>query len=173
MRYRLPEDVFDGGEYEGSLTTFAGEPWVRFDVGGVRFYVGLDALTEVKPLPPEPPVSSVVRCGDGYIHIRQGPSWTDHDSTHGYCSWSDICTHNDGGEPVLLVPYPFAEPVELPWRVETHHDAVGAEVFLSDGVRVGVLGRHIGISFDEAYNMGRALWTAADAAKAAAREEES
>ena len=176
MRYRLPEDVFDGGEYEGSLTTFAGEPWVRFDVDGVRFYVGLDALTEVKPpLPEEPPDLTVLRAGTAVYQRDDGGGPMHRWWMAGRAQSTDWPSIADLAF-TRLVPEPFAEPVELPWQATGGADgdrpwSVGVET--STGatpmvlVNAAVCGRGAGVYLFAAgaRRMARALWAAADAAE--------
>jgi len=122
VRYKLPE-ALGGGEYE-ALTDYrskAGDDWrFRFripDVGLVD--VPAESLTEVKPpLPPEPPVGSVVLDQNGRVwQSRAGRPGPDSVSQWqsvmgGQQPWTYVGTL----KPTLLVPDPFAEPVELPWE---------------------------------------------------------
>ena len=149
MRYRLPE-VLGGGEYEVSWQHETNAPigTVPFIVErGCIVYVAKALLTEVKPpMPEEPPVGSVGRCDEGYIHIRQGRSWTNHDDVP--ATWSEVYSHGF----TLLVPDPFAEPVELPaWGVSVRSNSVMYGQRLLDSA--------------EARMKARALWAAADAAE--------
>lgn len=135
-RYTLPAEL---GGYECEITDGLAKPGGRVDCvmdiagGGVTVKVNLPfrLLTPVKPpLPPEPPDGSVVRI----TQLRPGApapaglrfpahffqrergrlhSWRGLDPNGYDWEWEGIC---ELGDPVLLVPDPFAEPVQLPWR---------------------------------------------------------
>jgi len=126
-RYVLPAEL-GGGEVEATNESYSGLPHlVAFDVDDRVVVVHRELLTSVKPpLPPEPPVGSIVRCDEGYIHIRQsGRGWTGHDADR-FTSWPLICRDCDGAVP--LVPDPLVGAPELPWR----SDGGGLEVVVSE-----------------------------------------
>jgi hypothetical protein len=174
MRYRLPE-VLGGGEVEVVQVEIPvqlrGYPsdMVRAS-DGTELVMQRRHLTVVEPpLPPEPPVGSVVRVTIGgesrvFTHLnedvaltlggwRDARTWTD---------WSWLCEYG----PVLLVPDPFAESVELPWSPGKGTWVVWP---LDDGDEVSVSvpgGKHYGLSLADARAMARALWSAANAAEA-------
>jgi hypothetical protein len=166
MRYRLPE-VLGGGEYNGTPTSFAGTEYRCFDVDGVNFYVRLADLTEAKPpLPPEPPVRSVVLAEAPFatpvVFFRYPNGWAEPAGST-YYDWAKVCSY---GTPVRYVPDPFAEPVTLPWMgisdtsdeifVNRHLGAVAKLVW------VAVDGTERAVKADVAKAMARALWAAAD-----------
>jgi hypothetical protein len=134
-RYRLPE-VLGGGEVEAARfrTELPGHTAVDVPgVGTVILHTGV--LTELTPpLPPEP-TSGVVRCDAGYIHIKQGPSWTGHNGV--FTTWVSI--HRDCEGAVLLVPDPLAEAPELPWS-----GIAGS----NDRFTVGRNGRWVAFTYD-------------------------
>lgn len=169
MRYRLPEALGGGEctivERDPALTLMGKPAHVVMTEDGTYVVVQTGTLTKVKlPLPEEPPIGSVGRCDEGYIHIRQGRSWTNHDDVP--ATWSEVYSHGF----TLLVPDPFAEPVELPWGgshglkvSQTHTDSgPGDKVYVSTkGASYGFA--HVKPSL--AREMARALWAAADAAE--------
>lgn len=163
--YRLPA-ALGGGEYEeyrhADGGTEAPTGTVAFLEAGAVFTVARSLLTKVEPLPPpEPPPGSVAQCNDSYIHIRQGASWTDHDDI--YSTWARLCAMHS--KPLtLLVPDPFAEPVELPWA----KGSLRVERGRTPGwVRVTAPDVPVETTPARAREFARALWAAADAAEAA------
>lgn len=134
----LPEDtggVLDvrstgRGDVEGS-----GEAWLlRFDIPGLgRIRVQREALVEVKePLPPEPPVGSVVLFGGEAVQrVEEGDadteSWMGVGSSARY-TWAFLCQINKDHPVVRLVPDPLTEAPELPWRDGDHGLEVRREV---------------------------------------------
>ena len=173
-RYRLPDAL--GGEEMDDLEE-AGAPigTVAFILEGHLVCVARGLLTEVEPpLPPEPPVGSVVRAqapgresGGRWVfeHTDDGVWYTTaHDRPY---EWRDL----RAGAPVLLVPDPFGEPVELPWRC----NGVEVQQTRSDTgpghlVHVSTKGASYGFDHlppDRAREMARALWAAANAAEVA------
>jgi hypothetical protein len=172
VRYRLPEELvgvdYAASSIQGGVATF--------EIPGVgRVMLPAESLTEVAPpLPPEPPVGSVVRAqapgresGGRWVfeHTDDGVWYTTaHDRPY---EWRDL----RAGAPVLLVPDPFGEPVELPWRC----NGVEVQQTRSDTgpghlVHVSTKGASYGFDHlppDRAREMARALWAAANAAEVA------
>ena len=121
-RYRLLDayrdvlaEELEGNYCEGSVT-------LKVPLGDQTIWVEVpnEWVAEVKPpLPPEP-ADGVARCDAGYIHIKQGPSWTGHapgtrnGPGSGFTTWASIHLDCDGA--VLLVPDPLAAAPELPWH---------------------------------------------------------
>jgi hypothetical protein len=121
-KYRLPE-ALGGGEFEEYRHVDGGTEapvgTVAFLLDGCIFTVGRKLLTEVPPpLPPEPPEDSFITSRfEGQISV-----WF-----HGPYDWWKVGAA--GQQPprtwpqivercpdwTLLIPDPFAEPVELPW----------------------------------------------------------
>jgi hypothetical protein len=163
-RYRLPDDL--GGsevnehEIDPALTVDGRRGRiVRTDAGTV-LAVAEDHLTLVPPpLPPEPEFGAVLRCDDGYLHIRKGRSWNDHGD--GYCTWAELNTAHD--RPLVrLVPDPFAEPVELPWRLTFDDDEPILVSHSTASNRVAYVSGWGHLTADDCRAMARALWTIAD-----------
>jgi hypothetical protein len=136
------------------------------------FTVPKHALIMVEsPLPPEPPLWSVVldRQGHAWQHIADGRGEWDcavHDLG---ADWEEL--NRDRGPLIPLVPDPFAVPVELPWTGESSY---GTKVEVLGGVDVDLRiqsksgGFPATASFkpDRARELARALWAAADQAEA-------
>jgi len=172
--YRLPE-ALGGGEVEIVTPAWAGNAIIcevaLVDQPDVKVSLARSLLTEVEPpLPPEPAPGSVLRCNDGYLHIRRGSGMARSDHREGYSTWAEIVASHD--QPLVrLVPDPFAEPVELPWRqrigkysTATVSRTVVGEITLSldSGGRVMAPD----LTTADAKSIARALWAAADAAEA-------
>lgn len=177
MRYRLPESL-GGGEFEAFIDYHRvgelGADFVRFDVPGVGLVdIERGGLTEVKPpLPPEPPIGSVVRDKNGRVWVSlQGPTpYVWQSTVGGKERWADLVAGR--GPLTLLVPDPFAEPVELPYTLSVgHHTKVRISAPVS---RIGPIvalslasgGRFVSpdMAPATARDLARALWAAADAA---------
>jgi len=178
MRYKLPESL-GGGEYETVDATGAIASCEAFIVDGHTVLVHRALLTEVKaPLPEEPPYGTVVRTlirdeDEPWVFERlsmsdrtDGKNWGAAGRDEAY-AWADL---NVRAAPIILVPDPFAEPVELPWeRKGTPY------VFIATDGGTGYLGLTIGpseitshgysLDADEARDMARALMAAAEAAE--------
>ncbi len=179
--YRLPE-ALGGGEMESDEGlgdgTVRNPSLIGFCIDDHWFWVAEGLLTKVAPpLPEEPPVGSVVRA-----HFRlpgddadlEDPWVFEHSAdtreNHWYgaglgegFTWAAVCAL---GTPVLLIPDPFAEPVELPWELPVYGDTLTVAV---DGIGVG-LGYSDGVgrlTTGDARVAARALWTAADKAERA------
>lgn len=141
----LPEDtggVLDvrstgRGDVEGS-----GEAWLlRFDIPGLgRIRVQREALVEAgEPLPPEPPVGSVVLFGGEAVQrVEEGDadteSWMGVGSSARY-TWAFLCQINKDHPVVRLVPDPLTEAPELPWRwgngkfgIDVNRDVVNVRI---------------------------------------------
>jgi len=104
-RYRLPAEL--GGmelpeDTGGVLDVLIGvhraraEAWMlRFDIPGVgRIRVQREALEEVKPpLPPEPPLMSLVQVGVDFYHRRSktGIDWFKVGSDNTWETWQRLC----------------------------------------------------------------------------------
>ncbi len=174
--YQFPDGL--GGGVHQALTEYsskAGDDWrLRFVLPNIGLVdVPASALVEVPPpLPPEPPVESVVLVGgEAAQRFEDNPNypgtpWAGVGSGQRY-SWAQLCTlggwHGDPVvAPVLLVPAP--EPVELPWTTRDTDD-YNVEVDASDK-QVYVTASAAYMTPDQAREMARALWTAADAAEA-------
>lgn len=170
-RYRLP-DALGGGEVD-VLHGFARDDGrLDCDVVGVGVItVPARALVEVKPpLPDEPAHPTPGNLS--YFVDRYGVAW--HNSIHHdqwqssggrpNLSWGDLWLN--AGPLTRLVPDPFAEPVELPWRrkFDDSSDLVVDRSKASNRA-VYVDGLYGHITAEEARDMARALWTAADAAE--------
>lgn len=168
----LPEDT--GAHEEGGV-------WLlRFDVPGVgRVRIERGALTEVEePLPPEPPVGSVVLVGadsasDAIVGVASGFVWRRYyngwaapgSEAHDFSPWAAVCRH--GPLPVLLTPDPLADAPALPWSGRTES---GEELYVNPTtpdttgvwVVVGMSGHRVGR--DVARQMGLALLRAVEEA---------
>jgi hypothetical protein len=167
--YRLPE-ALGGGEVEVEIVP---NPSVtrRTDNGFVRVLIKTDdesfpialpfsVLTEVEPpLPPEPDGPAYVVDRDENVWQRRRTGWQR--ITGGQQSWAELW--RDFGPLTRLVPDPFAERIELPWR-----SGNGAfSITIRDGyVRVLAPGVPVDTGPDGAREMACALWAAADAAGA-------
>lgn len=174
-RYRLPE-ILGGAECVFHSKGYQDGCWIVElvdTVPGMRLELESTALVAVAPpLPPQPPLWATVVVGEHQIFQHQPRGSVSGYSVPGHpedYTWAEVCS---GGTPVPLVPAP--EPVELPWSAPYRDGVIGIEVFIKDAApdceggtaRVGVLGKDIGITWAEAREMARALWTAADAAEA-------
>jgi len=175
-RYRLPE-ALGGGEYEehrrADGSTEAPMGTVAFLENGALVCVARVLLTEVKPpMPPEPPVGSFVHLASYYgVYERVDRGWISaNDAAAEVYEWDTLLRLNSGDTPVQLVPYPFAEPVELPWRLAIadlnpfNWSAMVACSIRPD--RAACVTASAYLTADEARAMARALWTTADAAEA-------
>jgi hypothetical protein len=120
QRYRLPE-ALGGGEIEAEEIwggCAGGRPEYRLQ-GGVTILApaGEPFAPVVPPLPPEPPQDSVVAViypnTTTLVFQRWQGSWRRPGYEETY-RWADI--NGFEGTVVTLVPDPFAEPVELPWK---------------------------------------------------------
>lgn len=189
-RYTLPLEM---GGYEceiiGGLAKDGNRVQCEFEVVslGVTALLTLPfrLLTPVKPpLPAEPPEGSLVACGiglrrtnplpiarrwaDGWEFYAGGPD--EHDG-----SWRAVVSFaraHSGSDPVLLVPDPFAEPVQLPWQVMTVHDDARVLVYPSDqgdgtvcfDVTAGGRCNMAELTVADAREFCRAVWAAANQA---------
>lgn len=176
-RYRLPE-ALGGGEVEAT------EWWSgcaganrEYRIAGTSISFSMPShspLEEVSPpLPPEPPVGSVVLDGKGRAWQRVGPPnedhqgcrwWSSHDVTDD--TWAGL---NQGYAPLTRL-VPAAEPVTLPWRgngvvVEQTIDGAGPGSFVHVSTKDASYG-FCHLKPDVAREMARALWTAAEQAEA-------
>jgi len=123
-------DGLPGGEVEliGELETSYKRPGIKLSDGTV-VYVPRDLLTEVKPpLPPEPPVGSVVRNRYNQVYVRSGREtypWSLAGGVGTY-DWVHVLAKGPGWvAPVLLVPDPLAEAPDLPYaHVDWEGDTV-------------------------------------------------
>jgi hypothetical protein len=166
--YRLPE-VLGGAEAE--LIQWNDKHYPSFaslDIGGVVVIVPQEHLTEVKPpLPPEPEKPAYVVDRTEHVWQRRRTGWQC--ITGGQQSWADLW--RDFGPLSRLVPDPFAEPVELPWRLRGVEVRQGVHSDGGPGGLVAIRRPGGGASAQalapcEAREMARALWAAADAAEA-------
>lgn len=157
-RYRLNRDVLvAGNEYDVRLVRDHehGRPvHAVVTVPGVgSVIVPPTVVTKVEPpLPPEPPIGSIVRSVGGVLYERQG--WVRY-------TWAEIC--HDG--PVTLLV--DVEPVELPFTVHSGGT-------LQTEIRAGRFGVQVGFNRslasdltryftgDEARRLARALWVGAN-----------
>lgn len=124
------------------------------------------------PLPPEPPMGAVVTLTpkrpaervfsrDDESSPYKSEPWFGED---GWWSWEEICSL---GTPVRLVPDPFAEPVELPW-VHAFEEGEPIKVWASSASNRAAYVEGWGhLAADDARDMAKALWAAADQAEAA------
>jgi hypothetical protein len=182
--YRLPE-ALGGGEVEIVPDPSATHPpmtgYVRVVIESAEESFPIDlpfsVLTKVeRPLPPEPPPGSVVLVGadaddplSGYVYRHYHGAWAV-PGEEDFTTWAGVCKL---GIPVRLVPDPFAEPVELPWRANGRGTGLSASIEVGNGAMAGAVyvrlvtpsaaPIQIGIPARE---MARALWAAADAAEA-------
>ena len=177
-RYRLPE-VLGGGEHEASNEqTPMGSYAVRFDLGLSRpLYLDLRDLTEVQPpLPPEPPIKSVVRAqlvgeSEPWVFERgalNSARWFTTGGSESY-KWEQLC---EVDTPVQLVPVAELWPgpvAALPWRTLSPvdgGDGVGVDIVPEGGdirltvYRWGKPPAYVDMGDDEAYEMARAAMTA-------------
>jgi len=179
-RYRLP-DALGGGEYEecpptvpapygtcAFLLALDGSSINPSTDGGYVVYVAKDLLTEVKPPLPLEPVTNgtVVRLDGGGLWARSitgtGANWLGVHSRQ-LSTWSELCQL---GTPVVLVPDPFAEPVELPWEDKTKCGVtVGVRALDTGNVNVWMTPEDVirvaTVTGALARDMARALWVAA------------
>lgn len=124
QRYRLP-DALGGGEFGGYVHGGV----ATFEVPGVgRVMLPEESVAEVAPpLPPEPKaLASVVQIGASFFEKRDdaGINWFDV-GANTWVTWEQVCSV---GTPTVLVPDPFAEPVELPWH---HHTDDNDDIFVT------------------------------------------
>jgi hypothetical protein len=177
-RYRLPE-ALGGGECRVLNPPSGNGVYVRVTLGegDEAFTIDIDRnlLTEIRePLPEEPPFGAVVMVdGEACQHFdtpyEEELVWAIVGSPK-RISWVQLCDLALPGEPTRLIPDPFAEPVELPWK-----NGHGVEVSqtrtdtgMSDQVYVSTKYASYGFAHvgpDVARDMARALWAAADAAE--------
>ena len=181
MRYKLPKELGEG-EYEAMFDSGVSAS-TALNVNGRKVIVPTDMLTPVKPpLPEEPPVGTVARAlltdeDEPWVFERlgkrtDGKDWGAAGRDEVY-AWADL---NVRATPVVMVPDPFAEPVELPWeldvsdgprrnrtvRVNYFPHAPATPVLSLEGNDVKVLAE---VSPDQARAIANALMTAADAAQ--------
>lgn len=166
-RYRLP-DALGGGEIEAEEMwggCAGGRP--EYLVAGSRITITMPEGTPMEavapPLPPEPPVGTVVLVGMVFEQVlrRYEHGWAGPGDERGeYATWAEVCSL---GTPVLLVPDPLAGAPELPWT-----DAgisvsvkVGVEVITRGQVRVVADGDYAYLVPSVARQMGLALLRAA------------
>jgi len=174
MRYKLPE-ALGGGELDEYRHVDGGTEapvgTVAFLVEGCIVAVARGLLTEVKPpLPEEPPFGAVVLDSDEQAWQRfmptppgdrSGVEWSCAGEGADEC-WAGLQTY---GPLTRLVPDPFAEPVELPWKREFDTSTLIVERSNASNRAVYVDGMYGHITADEARAMARALMAAADAAE--------
>ena len=164
MIYRLP-DILGGAELEATewWSGCAGANH-EYRIQGTSVTVSVPyGLTAVDPpLPPEPPVGTVVLDRDGRVWVSLDlDRWQS--VVGGREFWVDLVAAR--GPLTLLVPDPFGEPVELPWwsddrsRIEVHPGAARS-------VTVWFWGKADTFRPASAREMAKALWAAADAAEA-------
>lgn len=165
-KFRLP-NVPSDGEYEGQLTTFAGERWRSFDINGARIIVRESDLTEVPPPPPlEPPIGAYRVGGVLCMRVSSEPEkcwvYQTTDEMFAEKTFEDICSDH-GSDIVRLVPAP--EPVELPWS-RKYVDGKRFLVTKSSASNRAVYVQGWGhLTIDESRQMAYAALAAADAAE--------
>lgn len=181
-RYRLPDEL--GGHPVTVVQPHVADSGMRdviVQLDGESFPAALPMtlLVEVvPPLPPEPPVGSIVAAGYADnplpIYRRWDEGWYAVGLQDGYSGWAEICAlsmERAGVAPRLLVPAP--EPVELPWRSED--GAVEVDAAVGCGCHGEEDGAHlIRVAMDtpahleaaQARAFGLVLVAAADAAEA-------
>lgn len=174
MRYRFPPEL-GGGEHDEYRHvdggTEAPQGTVAFLVNGCIVAVARALLVEVEPpLPPEPPLGSVV------LDVT-GRAWQ---HTGGHRGVWECCKDDAGADwqglnadpfaPLtLLVPVP--EPVDLPWTSEPdlgHRVIVGFLGAADPVVTIEAQTYNTSIHVSNPRAMARALWSAADARDAKA-----
>lgn len=200
-RYTLPPEM-GGHECEivwrsSALVAGVEIAKVRYPVDGfeVTSEVLWSWLTSVKPPPQEPPNGSVVRVfrlgfravferdDEAAISWPKDTHWFGTDRIDPY-TWLDIQTLAETTAPVLLVPDPFAEPVQLPWRSKTPptrmpNTTLGvAAVHCNKGLvaSIQVIDSAYTITYDfddpaDAREYARAVWAAANQADKAGKHE--
>lgn len=183
-RYRLNIDLPAGSEHDVQMLMNNGRPVhaVVMVPGVGSVIVPPDAVTRVEPpLPPEPPVGTLVRDAEGRIYERQSygiyerqsygstpeHTWmhlTSNGAGRGLrYTWAKVC---ESGPVTILVPM---EPVELPFTVGGAGSGVLETVISahSSAVQIGFMR---GLASDlvryfsarEARQLARALWAGAD-----------
>ena len=177
--YKLPDGIRDGEieaeEIWGGCA--GGRPEYRLAGGFTLLAPAGQPLERVKPpLPEEPPYKTVVLDDDGQAWQRFAPAVGDPLKTSewscaGGAADEDWAGLNAYGPLTRLVPDPFAEPVELPWRSDgvdvqptTDDGRPGPNVYVSTK-RASYGFAHVRPSVARA--MARALWAAADQAERA------
>jgi len=157
----LPEDT------GSQMDPRAGMWLLGFDLPGVgRIRIQKEALVEVEePLPPEPPVGSVVlatTANKPWVFVREEPGWWYTTAMERAFTWDDVCTRS---VPVLLVPDPLAEAPELPWDAFTGgrigDRCVNRAIDQAGGVWVKVGSVEVRVDHTMARQMGLALLRAA------------
>jgi hypothetical protein len=169
MKYRLPE-ALGGGELESMASGSVRYPnLIGFCTEGEWFWVAKGLLTEVKELPEEPPVGSFVLVDATVLQRKDsaGIDWWDY-GQQTWRTWVQLCDLALPDVPVLLVPDPFAEPVELPYVSTSvmvqRTEPDGTFVFLglsTDGHSNEFEFQHL--TNEQARGIARALWAAAAA----------
>lgn len=99
VRCTLGESVLVGTVFD----TLDGKPW-HIDAEGLRLRVSVTGWTvEVitPPLPPEPPVGSVVRSGGGFLYERSESGWNPSSSYLRRYTWAEL---QECGPVTLLIP---------------------------------------------------------------------
>lgn len=172
-RYRLPDGIRDGEieaeEIWGGCA--GGRPEYQLAGGFTLLAPAGQPLERVTPPPPEePPIGAVVLDSDNRAWQHTMGHRGDWESTYDDMGddWSGL---NEGAGPLtLLVPDPFAEPVELPLRLvcaATKDDTL--EIAGPDDdhqIRLSILGLgSVYLDQRQARTAARALMSAADAAE--------
>ena len=130
------------------------------------------------PLMLEPSDGSVIRLPGGSVYVRDDSAvpgnecWGDRrwvsiqgaPPSYQRVTWGEVCELARPGVPVLLMPDPFGEPVNLPWvgarvGVKVTRDLPRPICIRLDG------GGYESIGDEEATELARALWTAANQAE--------
>ena len=177
-RYTLPPSM---GGHECEVVWLSGTLVAGVEIAKVRYKVDstLDGfevtsevlaswLTPVKPPPVEPPHGTPVVAG-GHLAWRIDHPIRDNFEPERWwqagspspVTWTEVCSW---GDPVVYVPDPLAEPVQLPWTGGRF--AVHVNRGLPRPVRIEVLdpGFADWCNTDEARNLCRAVWAAANQA---------
>lgn len=182
MTYKLTE-ALGGGECEIAEQQVPTGAWPNHvvvkvpdeQVGAWYVLVPRDALTEVKPPEPTELGWYLATIGETTQIVRkvEAEGWSVGSNGGFLSTWKTLNEDFPGITMVRLIPAP--EPVTLPWK-GADHDGRSIDVQRTEGhleERHPGLGVFVATSFhggfirpDQAREMARALWTAADEAEA-------
>lgn len=118
-QYKLP-DQLGGGEVDAVEYDKDGQTWIWFPIGEWMMHCRSDALTKVEPpLPPEPPIGTVMLDKDGDVWQRDNET-----SDYGWVGtavparvpWE--CLNAKYGPLTRLVPDPADDAPALPWECD-------------------------------------------------------
>jgi len=179
--FKLPDGILDGEIQAEEVWSgcAGGRPEYHLPGGFTLLAPAGQPLDRIKPpLPDEPPVGAYRVGGVLCMRVSSEPEkcwvYQTKDEMFSEETFAGLCS-DFGTDIVPLVPDPFAEPVELPWRLDGGDNynerpwGLGVESTKTDLVLVlaSIAGRGTGVRIDSgnARDMARALMAAADAAE--------